>query len=96
MFESVLSTILNTSFEAKGQLKVNKIIKIDIFCWTNDQEDIVKYLFFFLLFSLLFQCHSFRYHLDPSGTFLQYDAKAIGKNVLKTISRNYKPLNAWR
>ena len=47
MFESVLSTILNTSFEAKGQLKVNKIIKIDIFCWTNDQEDIVKYLFFF-------------------------------------------------
>ena len=62
MFESVLSTILNTSFEAKGQLKVNKIIKIDIFCWTNDQEDIVKYLFFF------FALNSFiNFSAIPSG-----------------------------
>ena len=78
MFESVLSTILNTSFEAKGQLKVNKIIKIDIFCWTNDQEDIVKYLFFFLLLT----------HLLISVPFLQVSSGSFW-NVSTVWCKSY-------
>lgn len=25
------------------------------------------------------ECYNFRFHLDPSGTYTEYDAKAIGK-----------------
>ena len=28
-----------------------------------------------------------RYHLDPSGTFIQYEAKAIGEKSLSLVSR---------